>query len=572
MSSSEPRDSGAETEALAAKDAAEVRADDAAADAAFGGELLSSLDPMLMISSLARTVTPQSMMRAAVNMINQAPGVFLGRDEVPIPKRDFRFADEAWSNNPLYRRWASGYLAWEQEMMALVDNDAVDWRTRERARLMMGVLTTAMAPTNTLGGNPAAIKQAFTTGGRSLWDGAANFLQDVIGNAGLPRQVDTSAFVVGKDIATSRGWVIHRTEMFELIHYTPTADKVGTLPLVLLPPPVNKYYFWDLAPGRSLIEYAVSRGIDVYTIVWRDPKPGDGSWGIDSYLASALAAVEVARDVAQVDAVHMFGDCSGGMFLCMLLAHQAVSGDLTIRTATMGVTVTDFGEPGGIGITASDQAVTSVRQKAERGEIISADSIASTFVWMRPNDLVWRYLVDEWLMGKKPPAFDIMFWNADGQGLPAQLALELTEMSLANSLIQPGGLTALGEPVDLTRVKADTYHIAGITDHISPWKACYAGAQVLGGENTFVLTPTGHVQSIIYPPGKPRAAYYINRNVHDDPDSWLENARKHEDSWWPHWVDWVLERSDGLRDAPANHGNERHDLIVPAPGRYVLGE
>lgn len=545
---------------------------DDAADAALGGEFLSTLDPLLLIDSLNKTVTPEAVARAHSNLMIEIPALLAGFDGVAIPPKDFRFQDAAFQEDSLYRRWAKAYLAWEREMMSLVDNDEVDWRTRERSRLLMGAVTTAMAPTNFLAGNPAAIKQAMNTGGRSLIDGAANFLRDLQTNGGLPAQVDKSAFRVGVDVAATPGWVIHRTEMFELIHFTATAERVGKIPLLLLPPPVNKYYFWDLAPGRSLVEYAIARGVDVYTIVWRDPKPEHGSWGIDSYLAAALEAVEVAGTIARSGNVHIFGDCSGGMFLCMLLAHQEVTGRQTIRTGTMGVTVVDFGEPGGLGITASDQGLKNIRQRAEHGEIISAESIANTFVWMRPNDLIWRYLVDEWLMGKKPPAFDIMFWNADGQGLTAQLALEMTEMSLANSLIRPGGVRALGEPIDLAAIQVDTYHIAGRTDHISPWKACYAAVRILGGERTFVLTPTGHVQSIIYPSGKPNAAFFTNPDVVEDSDAWVAAATKHDDSWWPHWVDWLLARSDGTRKAPTVPGKAGYQPIVPAPGRYVLGE
>ena len=548
------------------------RDDSDLADSALGGGLLAALDPLLLVDSIMRTVTPTSMAKAAINLAQRAPGIAFGMDQCTIPPKDRRFQDPTFTDNAVYRRIAGAYLAWEQEMMQLVEEGDVDWRTRERSRLFMGAVTTALAPTNLLGGNPAAIKEAFSTGGRSLWDGLANFLRDTVQNNGLPAQVDTSAFRVGGNIAASPGWVIHRTDMFELIHFTPTQPQVGAAPMLLLPPPVNKYYFWDLAPGRSLVEYAVGRGVDMYSIVWRDPRPENGTWGIDDYLGAAFEAVDAVIDVSGQESVHVFGDCSGGMFLAMLLGYEAATGTSKIRTGTFGVTVVDFGEPGGIGVTASDRGLESIRQRAKNGDVISADSIANTFVWMRPDDLVWRYLVDEWLMGRKPPAFDIMFWNADGQGLPSQLAFELTEMSLRNNLIQPGELSVLDTPIDLSMVQVDTYQIAGMTDHISPWRGCHAATRALGGTSTFVLTPTGHVQSIIYPMGKPRAAFFTNPNVEDSSDAWFNHATRHEDSWWEHWADWVLERGGGLRDAPSTHGNATYDLIVPAPGRYVLGE
>lgn len=545
---------------------------DAAAAAALGGELLSSLDPLLMVESLIRSMTPAALLRAGANLLREVPQIALETQDAPIPELDARFRDEAFHDNLLYRRVARAYAVWEREMMRVVENEDVDWRTRERGRMLMGVITSALAPTNTLAGNPQALKLAFSTGGRSLVSGAGNFLRDLVENGGYPAQVDKKAFTVGKNLAVTKGWVIHRTEMFELVHYDAVTPEVGAVPLVLFPPPVNKYYFWDLAPGRSLIEYAVNRGVDVYTIVWRDPRPDNGNWGSDAYLAAAQAAVEVVTEVSGSDSVHMFGDCSGGMLLSMLLAHQAAVGTRRIRTGTFGVTVLDFGEPGGIGVTASDRGLEKVRQKAERSEVISATDISSTFVWMRPNDLVWRYLVDEWLMGKKAPAFDIMYWNGDGQGMPAQFAHDMTRMSLDNSLIRPGGWTALGEKLDLSAVDVDTYHVTGLTDHISPWKGCYAGARAMGGDATFVLTPTGHVQSIIYPMGKPRAAFWSGPDVDGDADAWLARASRTEDSWWEHWVDWLLERSDGTRDAPLTSGNAAHRPLTPAPGTYVLGE
>lgn len=544
---------------------------DEATDNALGGEILGAMDPLLLVESLTRTVGPGDLARAAGNIARRASGLLWSQHPLEPPS-DARFQDPAFANNAFYLRWALGYIAWEQEMMDLVETADVDWRTRERSRFLMGAVTTALAPTNTLPGNPEAIKAAFTTGGRSLLAGLANLGRDVVENGGLPSQVDTSAFEVGVDLASTPGWVIHRTEMFELIHYTASAERVGTIPLLLLPPPVNKYYFWDLAPGRSLIEHAVGRGIDVYTIVWRDPRSDNGDWGLTAYLTSTLEALEVVADVSGQEQAHVFGDCSGGMFLSMLLGYEAAAGKSRIRSGTLGVTVVDFGEPGGIGMTASDRGLERLRARALKKEVISATSISSTFVWMRPNDLVWRYLVDEWLLGKKPPAFDIMFWNADGQGMPAQLAYELTLMSLENSLIEPGKMSVLGTAIDLSQVSVPTYQIAGTTDHISPWKGCYAAAKALGGENTFVLTPTGHVQSIIYPMGKRRAAFHTRPDIIADPDEWLSGATRHEDSWWDHWVDWLLEHSDGTRPAPTLHGNSTYDLIVPAPGRYVRGE
>ena len=545
---------------------------DLAAGAALGGEILGTLDPLLMVQSLAKAVSPGALVRTSASLASRVPQILLGLENAELPERDYRFRDEAFRDNVVYRRYAAAYHLWEQEMMALVENDDVDWRTRERAKMVMSAITTAIAPTNTLPGNPEALKRAFNTGGASVRDGIGNFLHDVVANRGYPSQVDKSAFTVGGNIAVTPGWVVHRSEMFEVLHYTPTQDEVGRIPLLLLPPPVNKYYFWDLAPGRSMIEYAVGKGVDVFTIVWRDPREDNGDWGIEAYLTAVLEAIDVVLEITGADGCHSFGDCSGGMLLSMLMAYEAASGRQRVRTGTFGVTVLDFGEPGGIGVTASETGLAKVKERADRDEVISADDIASTFVWMRPNDLVWRYLVDEWLLGKKPPAFDIMFWNADGQGMPAQFAYDMTKMSLANSLIQPGEMNVLGEDLDLGAIDVPTYHIAGKTDHISPWKGCFAGAAAMGGDRTFVLTPTGHVQSIIYPMGKPRAAFWTGPDIDTTAEEWFLSAERTEDSWWEHWTDWILSHSDGMKPASPISGSLAHPPIAPAPGRYVLGE
>ena len=545
---------------------------EAAAEVAFGGEMLSALDPLLMMESLSKAVTFGSLMKAGVNLAQHVPQVMFGLQEAELPARDFRFKDATFAENAFYRRMAASYVLWEQEMMKVVENDDIDWRTQERARMVMAAMTSAFSPTNLLAGNPEALKLAFSTGGASVRQGFSNFVSDMVSNRGYPSQVDKTAFEVGKNLAVTPGWVVHRTPMFELIHYTPTTETVGRRPLLLLPPPVNKYYFWDLAPGRSMVEYAVGRGVDCFTIVWRDPREDNGDWGAEAYLTSAYEAVDAVLEITGTDGVQVFGDCSGGMILAMLLAHQAAQGTKRVTSGTLGVTVLDFGEPGGIGITASDRGLNKVKQRAERKEVISADDISSTFVWMRPNDLVWRYLIDEWLLGRKPPAFDIMFWNADGQGMPAQFAYDMTAMSLENSLLKPGGMNLLGAELDLSAVDIPTYHIAGLTDHISPWKGCYAGARVMGGEKKFVLTPTGHVQSIIYPMGKPRAAFWTGPNLDLTPEAWQESAERTDDSWWSDWVDWILENADGERPAVPAAGSAKYPPIMPAPGRYVLGE
>jgi polyhydroxyalkanoate synthase subunit PhaC len=538
---------------------------------ALGGEVLAGYDPLQLVESLLATVRPADLVgaarRVAVGLLEIATG---SSDVAPGPK-DFRFADPTWTENPAYRVVAQAYLLWAQEMMRLVEEDRGDWRTAERSRVAMSIITTALAPSN---GplNPSALKRSFETAGVSHVKGLRNFLRDLARNRGLPSQVDRRAFTVGENIAATVGAVVHREDMFEVLQYAPTTESVRDLPVLLLPPPVNKYYFWDLSPGRSMIEYVVSQGLGVFTIVWRDPRPGSGRLGIEDYVRAQMRAIDVVRDIAGVDRVNVFGDCSGGLFEALMLAYMAAEGDDRVQSATFGVTVLDFGHPSGVGMTASQRTLRDSRRRAERGEVISAGDIGSTFVWMRPNDLVWRYFINNWLLGNDPPAFDVLFWNNDGQGLPSQLAYELGVLALENSTTRPGALHLLGRSIDLSSVKCDSYLVAGATDHISPWRACYAATQLLGGSCEFVLTSTGHVQSIINPPGNPRASFHTGGELGVDPDGWLASAKKHQGSWWPHWTAWLQNRSGDEHPASDRLGSPRHPATEPAPGRYVLGE
>jgi polyhydroxyalkanoate synthase len=546
--------------------------EDSASAAAIGSEMLAPVDPLQLVESVVATVRPGGLLRAGGRLAVGIGEVLTGRSSVTIPPKDSRFADPAWRDNPVYRRLGQAYLVWAEEMMGLVEKPDIDWRTQERSRFFMTMLTTALAPSNTLPGNPEALKKVFDTAGRSLLRGVRNFAGDLAKNRGLPTQVDISQFRVGENIAATPGAVVHREEMFEILQYSPTTERVRELPLLLLPPMINKYYFWDLAPGRSLIEYAVGQGFTLFVIVWRDPRPEHGGWGMEDYVGGQLRAIDVVCEIAGTPSVNVFGDCSGGMSTALMLGHMAATGDERVRSATYGVTVLDFSQPSAVGMTASERSLRGAKERAARREVIAARDVANTFVWMRPNDLVWKYVVNNWLLGNDPPAFDVLFWNNDGQGLPSQLAYDLARMTLENSTSRPGEITLLGTPIDLSRVKCDSYLVAGITDHISPWKPCYAATQLLGGASEFVLTSTGHVQSIINPPGKPRASYHTGGRQGPDPDAWLASATKHQDSWWPHWTQWLGARSGKQRPARTALGSERHPPLGPAPGRYVLGE
>jgi poly[(R)-3-hydroxyalkanoate] polymerase subunit PhaC len=533
------------------------------------GEMLADLDPLEVARGLADTLRPAAVAREALELLPAAARVAAGRSDVSFPDRDWRFADPAWEANPVYRRVGQAYLLWAQAITRLADRPGLDDGVRERARFAAALLTSAMAPTNVLAGNPAALKHAFDTGGVSLVRGLRNLARDVLRNGGMPAQVDERPFELGGNLAATPGAVVHREEICEVIQYAPATARVRERPLLMIPPEINKHYFVDLAPGRSFVEWAVAEGVQYFTIVWRNPREEHGHWGMDDYLGATLRATDVVREITGIDDLNLFGLCAGGVSLALLLGHLAAVNDTRARSAMLAICMLDFSRSSVMDVMTSERIVRRARARAERGGVLPKEGLAHSFAWLRPNDLVWNYVVNDWLMGKDPPAFDVLAWNNDPTALSRQLHADLVELFSRNALAQPGAAKALGTPVDLGAVTCDSYVVAGRTDHITPWRPGYASTRLLGGESEFVLTSTGHIQSIVNPPGKARARFHAGRALDPDPDAWLRDAREHEGSWWPHWREWILARSGREVPAPTTLGGDRHPPGEPAPGRYV---
>jgi polyhydroxyalkanoate synthase len=537
--------------------------------AAIGGELLADMDPVQLLEGLRDVLRPELLARESVALMPELMKVWFGTSDVAPAKGDWRFADPVWSENPMYRRVAQGYLLWSDAMRRLVDEAGLDWKGCERARFALTLLTTASAPTNFLYGNPAVLKRAFETGGLSLLRGTRNFIDDLIKNGGMPSQVDTRSFRMGENLAATPGAVVYRDEICEVLQYTPSTPTVRSRPFVMFPPEINKYYFMDLAPGRSFTEYAVAQGIPYFTVVWRNPRPEHGRWGVEDYVNAQLQALEVACDVTGSDDVNVFGLCAGGLTTALMLGHMAARGDRRVNSATFAVTMLDFGQPSTLGMMANERMLAQAVERAERGEVLDRLSVARGFAWLRPNDLVWNYYVSNWLMGNDPPSFDILAWNNDGTGLPGRLNADLLGIFFHNSLAKPGAITLLGTPIDLGKVTCDSYVVAGVTDHITPWVPCYSTTQLLGGASEFVLTSTGHIQTLVNPPGKLRASYFTGPKPGDDPETWRKQATEYQGSWWPQWKEWISARSGDERRAPKKLGSRRFPAGDPAPGRYV---
>jgi polyhydroxyalkanoate synthase subunit PhaC len=514
---------------------------------------------------------PQAMLQLTPAAWAEMLRIGLGQSDIEPDKRDRRFADQAWQQNPALRATMQAYLYFGAEVDDAVDSLGLDGVAAERMRFALELAREAMAPTNFFWTNPAAVKRCYDTGGLSVWRGAVNMYRDMVHNHGMPSMVDRRPFTLGETIAVSPGAVIHRSEVFELIQYTPQRDTVYARPVLVVPPQVNKYYALDLSPGRSMYEYLLARGIQVYTISWRNPTGAQRDWDFDSYAQAVIEAIDVISQVSGSPDVNIMGGCLGGMTAAVVQAHLAARGERRINSATMTVTMLDCDSDGRMFLFASPATLALAKQVSRPRGVIEGWQMGSMFAWLRPNDLVWNYWVNNYLLGQDPPAFDILAWNADQTRLSSAFHRQLMDLVAGNQLVRPGGMTVLGTPVDVSRIDCDTYVVAGRTDHITPWKACYRTTQLVSGHTQFVLCSSGHIQTVVADPKHRGLGYYLNPQTPPDPEQWMAGAQRHEGSWWEHWAGWLADRSGEQTAAPESLGSARYPAIEPAPGSYVRG-
>jgi polyhydroxyalkanoate synthase len=539
-----------------------------------GAEPVGLPTPRGIVRGLVSTFAqPRPLAREAARLGRDAVSILRGTHEIAPSPKDKRFSDPAWSQHPGYRRLAQSYLTLSASLSRLVDEyeaGGADWHQVEQARFVLNAFTSALAPTNTLLGNPAALKRAFDTGGRSVVRGLGHMLHDLRHNGGMPTQVDRSAFTVGKDLGVSPGAVVHRDEVVEVIQYAPSTARVRQRPLVIVPPPIGRFYFLDLSPGRSFVEYAVSQGFQVFMVSWRNPTKEQADWDLDTYSGGVLTAVDVAREITGSPDVTTLGFCAGGQLMTTALNRLAATGDDRVHAAGYAVTLLDFSSRAPLGAFSAPRLLDLARRNSRRGGVITARQMGSVFTWMRPDDLIFNYLVSEWLMGEDPPAFDILAWNADGTNLPARLHEQFLEIFGKNALVRPGAMRVLGTPVHLSRITLPTFVTGALTDHLTPWDGCYRTTQLLSGPTTFVLSSSGHIQSLVNPPGNPRASYWTGGEPGPDPHAWRASAKQHTGSWWEPWAEWMHERSGDEVEAPTDLGSPAYPPLEPAPGSYVM--
>jgi len=554
------------------------KADDLAASAAegmLGPNPFVGLRPCDIVAT-AQKIGAQALRQPGLVMEQEAAfarelfGLLSGNAESTPPKGDKRFTDAAWQNNSLYRMTLQGYLAWQRALSGFVERSGLDPANKERARFVMSLITDAASPTNTLLGNPAALKKVIDTGGASLLDGANNIMMDLLKNHGMPAQVNKTAFEVGKNLGTSKGAVVFRNEVLELIQYAPTTQQVYSRPQLIVPPQINKFYIFDLSEGKSIVDYLVKNELQVFVVSWRNPTAAQSHWDLDTYVRALVEAIAAVREITGCDDVNLHGACSGAMTISALLGHLASKGEKTVNATTLMVAVLDNIADSQLGLFATPEAIAAAKQHSISRGVLAGEEMGRVFAWMRPNDLVWNYWVNNYLLGNAPPAFDILYWNNDATRLPAKMHGQLLDIFTQNLFSRPGALTVLGTPTDLSQVTCDKYVVAGMTDHITPWKGVYNTAKTFGGDTRFILSSSGHIQSLINPPGNPKSKYYLNPELPANADAWLAGAKTEADTWWGNWRDWLVARSGEKRAAPAALGSERHPAGVKAPGTYVL--
>jgi polyhydroxyalkanoate synthase len=516
-----------------------------------------------------------AMLRYSASMARIGPVAaarWLGSQaEPPVPVgEDKRFADRTWNDNPAFFALRQAYLAGVQLAADVRAAGAGAAVADAKAGLAADFLLDALAPTNFLLTNPAAIKRAMETGGASLAAGAGHFVDDLLRNGGRPRQVDASQFRIGENMAATPGKVVFRNELMELIQYAPQTPKVRAIPMLASPPWINKYYIMDLAPGRSFIEWAVQHERTVFAISYRNPDASMRGVTLDDYLIHGPSkALDVIADITGAPKIDITGLCLGGALTGMLAAYLAGTGDDRIGSITLLNTMLDYSEPGVLGAFTDEQTVARLEHEMAEKGYLDGSQMAGTFDLLRANDLIFSYVVSGWLMGQDPPAFDLLAWNADSTRLPAAMhSFYLRCLYIGNELAS-GQMKLAGRLLRLSRVKNDTYVVGAVNDHIVPWHASYRATSLLGGDVRYVLSSGGHVAGIVNPPG-PKAWYETADSNPADGHSWRAGAARQAGSWWEDWTRWSQTRS-GDRVRPPGMGSSLNPAVSDAPGDYVLG-
>lgn len=486
-------------------------------------------------------------------------------------KNDRRFRDDAFESNWYYQKLMQSYLSFCEtldEWVADLDLDEVD---SNRAAFLLRVIGESIAPTNTLFGNPAALRRAVETRGASLAKGLKNWLADVRDNHGIPSQVDSTPFKVGETLATTPGAVVFRNEVLELIQYEPRGDSTHERPLLMVSAMINKFYALDLTPDRSMIRFSVDQGMQTFVVSWRNPSLEHAHWDVSTYSAAIVEAVMAIKNITGADSINLFALCSGAMVSAAAFAHLAAIDKDYLHSMTIGVCMLEIRpEDAEFGAFGNSATLKAVKKRSRKAGILRGHELALSMLWLRPNDLIWGNVVNNYLLGNDPPAFDLLFWNNDWTNLSGALHGDLIDMFWSGCLVSPDAMTVCETPIDLAAIGGDKFIFGGLTDHITPWTACYRACNVFSGQVEFVLSNSGHMQTMLNSPSKKRSSYFVNKEVPQDASEWLQGADLREGSWWSYWMEWLQARAGERVPSPASLGNAKFPPLEAAPGIYVF--
>ena len=502
---------------------------------------------------------------------------FLGEEAAPVAepaKSDNRFRSELWQNNFLFDYIKQSYLIASQNIQKMVaDAQGLDPQTARKVRFFTRQFVDALAPTNFVFTNPEVLKATVESGGKNLVDGLRNLLGDLERGGGklAISMTDYKAFRLGENVATSPGKVVFQNDLIQLIQYSPSTAEVWRTPLLIIPPWINKYYILDLREKNSFIRWAVGQGHTAFVVSWVNPDQRFAKKGFDDYmLEGPLAALDAIEQTTGEREANVIGYCLGGTLFACLLAWLAAKGDAKrVKSATFFTALIDFTEPGELGVFTDEAALSSLEKKMQERGFLEGSEMANTFNLLRANDLIWSFVVNNYLLGKDPFPFDLLYWNSDATRMPAKMhTFYLRNMYIKNLLTKPGGITLAGEPIDIAKITTPACFVSAIEDHIAPWKSTYMGAKLLSGPVKFLLAGSGHIAGVVNPPVPPKYCHWTNPDLPASADEWLATAQRHEGSWWPGWADWVSQF--GGEKVPARTpGEGKLKPIEDAPGAYV---
>jgi polyhydroxyalkanoate synthase len=497
-------------------------------------------------------------------------------DKASEPIKDPRFSDPAWQKNSLASLYARAYLLNAEFLNKMADAVEMDRKTKKRVKFAVQQWVEASSPSNFLATNPKAQQTLLETGGESLKAGLGNLLGDL--QRGKITQTDETAFDVGRNVATSEGAIVYENQLFQLIQYKPLTSKVYSRPFLLVPPCINKYYILDLQPENSFIRYAAEQGHTVFVVSWKNPQQSEAKVSWDDYLEEgAIRAIHAAQEISGEKQINILGFCVGGTIIANALAVMYARGEEPVASVTLMTALLDFEDTGLLDVFIDEQQVHRREQQLAKGGLMPGRELAITFNSLRPNDLIWNYVVNNYLEGRQPPVFDLLYWNGDSTNLPGPMyTWYLRNMYLENNLRVPNKLTCCGQPVDLNRVKVPTYVFAAREDHIVPWKAAYASARLMPGGGKaggvrYVLGASGHIAGSINPPSKNKRSFWtgVDGQLPANSEAWLHDATEHPGSWWTDWSKWLSKFGGPMKPAPKQYGSAKYKVIEPAPGRYV---